>query len=189
MLVRVPTLVTERLILTIPGAGAANRLATYIRKNEAHLAPWNPPLDALATDAGAGARLEDDRERLRLGSSYRFCIFLRSAGLDDAIIGRVNFSNIFRGAFQACHLGYDLAESAQGQGYMAEAIRAGADDMFHEIRLHRIMANYIPTNVRSAAVLKRLGFTIEGTAKEYLFIAGRWQDHVLTSLINPSPLP
>ena len=30
--------------------------------------------------------------------------------------------------------------------------------MFAELKLHRIMANYIPDNVRSAAVLEKLGF-------------------------------
>ena len=46
------------------------------------------------------------------------------------------------------------------------------------------MANYVPRNTRSAAVLERLGFTIEGEAKDYLYINGVWEDHVLTSLTN-----
>lgn len=50
---------------------------------------------------------------------------------------------------------------------------------------HRIMANVMPGNRRSARVLKSLGFRIEGRAKAYLLIAGRWEDHVLTSLVNP----
>jgi ribosomal-protein-alanine N-acetyltransferase len=46
------------------------------------------------------------------------------------------------------------------------------------------MANYMPANERSGKLLKRLGFTVEGYARDYLFIAGAWQDHVLTSLAN-----
>ena len=34
--------------------------------------------------------------------------------------------------------------------------------------------------------LKKIGFTVEGYARDYLFLNGKWQDHVLTSLINPS---
>lgn len=34
--------------------------------------------------------------------------------------------------------------------------RAGIDFIFNHVRLHRIMANYMPANVRSAAVLARL---------------------------------
>ncbi len=116
---------------------------------------------------------------------YNFAIFFRNGGA-DTIVGWVNLSNIVRGAFQACHLGYSLAANAQGNGIMTEALRALIPFAFDELQLHRIMANYMPHNIRSAAVLARLGFSIEGFAKDYLYIAGAWQDHVLTSLINPN---
>jgi len=100
------------------------------------------------------------------------------------IIGYLHFSNMVLGAFQACHLGYMLGEIYQGQGIMGEALLAAIQYVFKERNLHRIMANYLPNNRRSAAVLKKLGFVIEGLAKNYLWINGSWQDHVLTSLIN-----
>ena len=46
------------------------------------------------------------------------------------------------------------------------------------------MANFVPRNVRSALLLSGLGFTIEGFAKDYLCIAGRWEDHLLTSVLR-----
>ncbi|MNL86782.1 ribosomal-protein-S5-alanine N-acetyltransferase [compost metagenome] len=46
------------------------------------------------------------------------------------------------------------------------------------------MANYIPENERSGALLKRLGFEVEGLARDYLKINGAWRDHVLTARIN-----
>jgi ribosomal-protein-alanine N-acetyltransferase len=52
------------------------------------------------------------------------------------------------------------------------------------MRLHRIMANHRPENVRSARLLERLGFVREGVAKDFLFIDGAWCDHVLTSLTH-----
>jgi len=68
---------------------------------------------------------------------------------------------------------------------MSEAVRIGIDYMFAEMNLHRISANYLPHNTQSAALLKRLGFTVEGFARDYVRIEGRWQDHILTSLLNP----
>jgi ribosomal-protein-alanine N-acetyltransferase len=47
------------------------------------------------------------------------------------------------------------------------------------------MATYMTTNQRSAVLLERLGFEKEGYAKSYLNIAGTWEDHVLTALVNP----
>jgi ribosomal-protein-alanine N-acetyltransferase len=71
-----------------------------------------------------------------------------------------------------------------GQGIIKEALGAVIQHAFEVLRLHRIMANYVPTNQRSARVLARQGFSIEGYARAYLFIDGAWQDHVLTSLTN-----
>lgn len=67
---------------------------------------------------------------------------------------------------------------------MSEAVKKATEYMFEEQNIHRIMANYIPSNQRSAKLLQSLGFTIEGLAKNYLLINGQWEDHVLTSLTN-----
>jgi len=68
---------------------------------------------------------------------------------------------------------------------MFEMLNAAIPYVFKKYQLHRIMANYIPSNIRSAQLLKRLGFEQEGLAKSYLKIAGEWQDHVLTSKLCP----
>ncbi len=57
--------------------------------------------------------------------------------------------------------------------------------MFNQFNMHRVVATYTVTNQRSAALLERLGFEKEGYAKSYLNIAGTWEDHILTALINP----
>jgi ribosomal-protein-alanine N-acetyltransferase len=110
-------------------------------------------------------------------------------GPDAPVLGIVAFSNIVRGPLHSCFLGYALAERQQGKGLMTEALRLGIRYMFDEMHLHRISANYLPHNTPSAAVLKRLGFTVEGYARDYLRIDGRWQDHILTSLLDPDWTP
>lgn len=132
--------------------------------------------------------LDRQIEQFHEGTRYAFSIFDGERGVDGPLLGYVNFSEIVRGVFLACYMGYSLAETAQGHGFITEACRAGIDYMFNTVRLHRIMANYMPRNRRSAAVLERLGFAIEGAAQAYLYLAGAWQDHVLTSLTNPDPL-
>jgi ribosomal-protein-alanine N-acetyltransferase len=107
-----------------------------------------------------------------------------SSPLDGPILGTCNYTNIVRGAFHACHLGYQIGREHEGQGLMAEALRAANQFMFDVLRLHRIMANFRPENDRSRRLLQRLGFVEEGLARAYLFIDGAWRDHVLTSLTN-----
>ncbi|HET7815331.1 MAG TPA: GNAT family N-acetyltransferase [Candidatus Baltobacteraceae bacterium] len=182
----VPTLRTQRLLLTIPGARAAEAAVRFNRENERHLAPWNPRMTARDFDVEYWkTSLDRQIENFRNGTRYSFCIFPLDSGTDGRLLGFLNFTEVVRGVFQACYMGYSLAEDMQGRGYMTEACRAGIDYMFSTVGLHRIMANYMPANVRSAAVLKRLGFIEEGRARDYLFLAGAWQDHVLTSVTNP----
>jgi ribosomal-protein-alanine N-acetyltransferase len=52
------------------------------------------------------------------------------------------------------------------------------------VNLHRLQANHRPENLRSAAVLQRLGFVREGVAPQYLYIAGAWRDHVVNARLN-----
>jgi len=59
-----------------------------------------------------------------------------------------------------------------------------ANEYIFERGIHRIQANYLPINERSGFLLKRLGFVIEGYARDYLFINGKWSDHILTSITN-----
>ena len=98
------------------------------------------------------------------------------------VIGTVNLTNFVRGYFQACYLGYALAERAQGHGLMTEALRLVLPFAFGPLGLHRVMANHTPDNERSRRVLARLGFRVEGLAPRYLQIHDTWRDHVLTAL-------
>ncbi|HKF75835.1 MAG TPA: 30S ribosomal protein S5 alanine N-acetyltransferase, partial [Candidatus Dormibacteraeota bacterium] len=34
------------------------------------------------------------------------------------------------------------------------------------------------------SVLRRAGFVVEGYARDYLLINGRWEDHMLTAIVN-----
>jgi ribosomal-protein-alanine N-acetyltransferase len=67
---------------------------------------------------------------------------------------------------------------------MSEALERAIRYLFDDLLLHRIEANHMPSNTRSAKLLARLGFEREGYARDYLFIDGAFRDHVLTSLTN-----
>ncbi len=151
--------------------------------NRAHFAPWDPPLpEERFTEAYWHSQALKAQIELDSGSGVRFVALARDA--PRRIVGLVNYSQISRGPFQAAFLGYKIDREAQGKGLMREALRASLDHMFDTLHLHRIHANYVPQNVRSGNLLARLGFTIEGYAKDYLFINGAWRDHVLTSLTH-----
>jgi ribosomal-protein-alanine N-acetyltransferase len=184
-----PVIKTKRLVLTLPQVEAAPRLLAYIKENRRHFAPWSPPdPPGYYTEAYWRERLASARAEFKRGQSLRLVIFERKRA-EEWVVGDCNFTNIMRGPFQACYLGYKLDHRAVGQGLMQEALAAAIKYAFDDLRLHRIMANYMPVNERSGRLLRRLGFVVEGYARDYLFVAGDWRDHILTALTNPNFAP
>lgn len=175
-------LTTDRLVVRLVHDRDAYRLADYYAENREFLKPWEPVRDeSHCYPSGWQARLGLINELQKQGSAYYFLLLDPE---ENEVRGVANFSNVLRGSFHACYLGYSLGEKWQGQGLMYEGAQAAIRYMFRQQRLHRIMANYMPHNQRSGDLLKRMGFEKEGYAKDYLLINGKWQDHVLTALVN-----
>ena len=170
--------------MTVPGPEHAPLLLGYRLENRAHLAPWEPArTPAYYTEEAARQRLAQSVDEARAGSALHFMARERDGG---AVVATCAFTNIVHGVFQACHVGFSVAASRQGTGLMHEVAKAGIEYMFGEHKLHRIMASHMPRNLRSAALLDKLGFEREGYARAYLRIGGQWEDMVLSSLINPA---
>jgi ribosomal-protein-alanine N-acetyltransferase len=178
------TLEADRIKLIIPMERDAVRRLQFEVENREHLRLWEPVREeTFYTLDTVRQRIRSNLQDFMAGTACCFSVVDKRS---NTIVGNCNFSNIIRGSFQACHLGYAIARSHEGKGIMFEAASAGIDYMFTQRKLHRVMANYIPHNARSAQLLTRLGFEREGYAKAYLKINGAWEDHVLTALINPT---
>ena len=162
-------------------------IANYFMRNRHHLAPWEPKrANSFFTAEGWKQRLLQLVELHKHNLAFYFVILDTQ---EKKIIGSVSFSNITRFPFHAGHVGYSLDEHYQGNGIMQRALEHTVDWMFSVQHLHRIMAAYIPHNKKSGNVLSALGFVKEGEAKDYLYINGAWEDHILTSKINPDWVP
>ena len=185
-----PVLTTERLLLRVPTERDADAMARFVDANRDHFAPWGPlrDNDDYYTAAFWKRELTTGVARVHDGTQLQFVICIQG-GANGEIVGQITFSGITRGAFQAAHLGYGLDHRHTGKGYMGEALRASVDYCFNETNLHRIMASTMPANERSRRVLEILGFKREGFAKDYLLLAGKWQDHELLALTNANWAP
>jgi [ribosomal protein S5]-alanine N-acetyltransferase len=178
-----PRLDTARTIVTLLQPEHAPLLLRYQLDNRDHLAPWEGVRDEWFFSIDTAQQRIDNAVRAFEEDRGVTLAALDRAGGD--IVALCGFSNIVRGLFQACHMGYSVARRHEGQGLMREVAEAGIGYMFDVAGLHRIMANYMPANTRSARLLERLGFEREGMARAYLKIAEKWEDHVLTARINP----
>lgn len=173
----------DKIAVRTPQAGDEAHLVKFSKNNVEHFQPTG--LIVLPDDLTIEKwqkYITTAQQELENLKAVRFLIFHDENGAVP--IGKINYSQIFKGLFQACYLGYGIDKDFEGKGIMTRALRLTIDYMFNEINLHRIMANYLPDNLASARLLEKLGFVIEGTAKNYLMINGVWRDHVLTSLTN-----
>jgi ribosomal-protein-alanine N-acetyltransferase len=172
------------LVLTVLGPNAAGQMASYVRRNADHFRASMPtPPSGYETVSYWRERLRAQREAYRSGTAAHFAM-LDKQRRGGPIVGDLSFTGIVHGASKMCYLGYRLDRDAVGNGWMTEAVRAGVAHMFGAFEMHRISANYEPTNASSGRVLRRVGFTIEGYARDYLYLNGAWRDHILTSLLR-----
>ncbi|HEY0839413.1 MAG TPA: GNAT family N-acetyltransferase [Vulgatibacter sp.] len=180
----VPRFEFDGLLLTLPSPAAAGRMATYMVRNLDRFAPSMPaPGPGFPSEAYHSGLIDRWTAEWEQGTSARLVLF--EGGEEGRVVGHVSYTAISRGPLQACYLGYMLERDHEGKGVMYEALRRSNEWVFDTLGLHRIMANYLPANERSGRLLRRLGFQVEGYARDYLLLGGDWKDHILTALLNP----
>lgn len=175
----------DGFLLTLPGPSAAARMAAYMERNLERFAPSMPePGAGFPSEAYHRGLLDRWMSEWEQGTGVRLALF--EGDEEGRVVGNVSYTNIARGPFLACFLGYMLDRDHEGKGVMYEALRRSNAWVFDTLGLHRIMANHLPANERSGRLLRRLGFQVEGYARDYLLLDGVWKDHVLTALVNPA---
>jgi ribosomal-protein-alanine N-acetyltransferase len=180
---------TERLVLRMVDPSNAAALSRYHLDNQERFAPYCPKRPpGHHSEAAWAERAQTQREATLAGHAIHWLIFSRDESR-EGVVGDINFTTIQRGVAQCAYLGYSLDRESEGKGVMREALSAALADVFERANLHRVMANYVPTNERSGWLLRRLGFNVEGYARDYLLLDGVWKDHILTALSNPRWAP
>jgi ribosomal-protein-alanine N-acetyltransferase len=177
-----PVLKTGMLTLRLPQMGDYVAWSSLRQISRDRLTPYEPEW------AGNELTREAFRNRIRFyhreyrdNSGYPFFIFANNG---ETLIGGVTLSNVRRGVTQSASLGYWVGLPYQRKGYMSEAVQATTGYGFNELTLHRIEAASLPDNIASIKVLEKCGFQREGLARRFLRINGRWQDHLLFSLLE-----
>ncbi|MSP20132.1 MAG: N-acetyltransferase [Alphaproteobacteria bacterium] len=156
-------------------------------ESRAFLEPWEPtwPKDALAKDAFR-RRLSRYSRDARDDEGYAFLLFRKN---DDRLLGGLNLSNVTRGIRQSCSIGYWVGQRYARNGYTSDAVHTAVAFTFDHLRLHRVEAGCVPSNLASAGLLRKSGFQDEGFARQYLNINGRWHDHLLFAMLASDPRP
>ena len=158
---------TDDIILARTQASDGPDLIRGNIASRAYHLPWSEPFIDLA---GFEAWLKDAQNARNVSLIARH----RDS---NGVVGLINFTEIVGGKFQNAYTGYYGMAAFAGRGLMTQALRAAVHTAFTDLKLHRLEANIRPENVRSVALVKRVGFRREGFSPNYLFLDGAWRSH------------
>lgn len=182
-----PVLTGPRILLRAPRSSDYEAWQNLRGRSRAFLTPWEPNW----TDDELGRtsyRLRLRRYRLdaRQRTGYTYFVFDREGSV---LMGGLTLGRIQQGVAQTGTLGYWMGQSFAGQGVMSQAVNVVSSFAFDVLRLHRLEAACLPRNAASIRLLEKSGFTREGYLRQYLKIAGVWEDHLLFSLLAEDRAP
>jgi ribosomal-protein-alanine N-acetyltransferase len=182
-----PVIDGNGVFLRVPRMADFEEWAALRGASREFLTPWEPvwPEDDL-TRGAFRRRIRRYERDLHEESGYAFLVFSKN---DRAMLGGATLTNLRRGAAQAGSLGYWMGQTHAGKGYMSAAIGALVPFAHSMLRLRRIEAACLLSNTASIRLLEKMNFAREGTARQYLSIAGHWQDHLLFARLASDPLP
>jgi len=176
---------TSRLKLRTPNLDDVDLILDFIVRNKAHFENSEPIRESNYFKKA----YQLDRIKKLQKSNVESIFYIFRKDNQEKIIGEIGISNIAKGVFQNCNIGYKLDQSEVGEGYMMESIKEITKFIFEDLELHRIEANIIPKNKKSIVLVERLGFRREGLSKKLLKIKGIWEDHFRYALIKEDLIP
>jgi RimJ/RimL family protein N-acetyltransferase len=114
------------------------------------------------------------------GEWFQFAVALHGSG---ALIGDCAMQTLADDPRQV-EIGFTFAPASQGHGYATEAVRRLLEYLFLERGKHRVTAGCDDRNLRSAALLRRVGMRREGLAIESVWSRGEWANDELYAVLK-----
>ena len=127
----------------------------------------------------------DLMKRLDNPSNYElFCeikrfIIQRKDGTNVGVINHWLFQ-----PFKWMGISYCISPSERGKGYVTEAVQLMIDYLFLSQNIVCIRTITNVGNKASQRVLKKVGFSVEGTVRKAGFVRGLWADYYIHSILR-----
>lgn len=156
----------------------ADELFRLTDRNRTYLRRWLPWLDGTRCAQDTLSYIKAVRKRVLLYYEVHLGIWVdgRIAGtMGTHAVDRVNGRT---------SIGYWLDEGLQGRGIVGDCAAAMLDHLFGEVGMHRVGIQCAVGNLRSQAIPERLGFVMEGIAREEEWLYDRYVDHVCYGILD-----
>lgn len=188
VLIKVPEqILTERLVIAAPRVGLGQALNAAICESLDELKPWMPWAQSAPTVEESETVLRHQAAKFLLRSDLVYQFYLKTPeGQAGRLLGGTGLHRL-DWTVRRFEIGYWVRKSAQGQGYVTEAVAALARMAFEELRARRVEIRMDADNARSRAVAERCGFELEGILRrEGLTVAGEPRDTCVYARISPA---
>jgi RimJ/RimL family protein N-acetyltransferase len=148
----------DDLFLRLVRVGDASAVAGSVRESLEHLKPWMPWADQESTrETFQRQRLRGAKHKAALGEEWQYGLFPTD---ESAVVG--TFGLMARKWPATIEIGYWLHVDVVGNGYATRAVRALTNVALRLDGITTVCIRCDEVNVRSAAVPRRLGFTLAG---------------------------
>ncbi len=171
-----PLRLSDGYSLRLLDGSDATELHALVEANRAYLGRWMRWASS-QTLSDTSAFIDGARRQVAEDNGFQAAIVAEST-----IIGVVGFHSVDWLHRKTC-IGYWLGERHQGRGTMTRAVQAIVDHALRTWQLHRVEARIAPDNVRSRAVVERLGFRQEGTLRQAELVGERHLDNVVYAVL------
>ncbi|KAI0059547.1 acyl-CoA N-acyltransferase [Artomyces pyxidatus] len=119
-------------------------------------------------------------EKMTKNSSFFALAFDKET---DAFVGQVSLMTM-SARNRGGNLGIALTKEWRGKGIGTEIVQWMTAYGFKELGLHRVSLGLVESNVRALAVYKKIGYKIEGRAREACWLNGKWENLVDMSILE-----
>ena len=99
-----------------------------------------------------------------------------------AFVGEIGM-NLSSKKYRKGEIYYNLHPDCWGEGLATEAVKAIINFGFTELGLHRIEAGVATENIRSIALLERIGLAREGLCRKILPLQSGWKDNYMYAIL------
>jgi ribosomal-protein-serine acetyltransferase len=165
LLLAIPDSVTsQRLLLRRYRPGDGETYYAVARRNQDHLAQYehDNPIRGVASVQEAEILVRDFAAEWAARRWFFLGAFHRTT---EEFVAQVTLVPI-DWELPQFSLGYWADAGHQGQGFVTEAVRAASGFAFSHLQAHRLTIECDDTNIRSARVAERAGFTQEGHLRQ-----------------------
>ncbi|HNW45336.1 MAG TPA: GNAT family protein [Elusimicrobiales bacterium] len=172
-------IVSPRLELRKHGAELAETMYRYVDQDRARLRVFLPWVDKTLSEEDEAAYIKITHATWEKGTFFDYGIFERETG---TYMGNAGVHNI-AWHHDRCEFGYWILGRFEGKGFVSEAVSA-LEKVCAGLGFHRLEIRCDSGNPRSAAVPRRLGYSLDGTLKEDTLAHGRYTDTMVFAKLN-----